>query len=70
MTDPQTVEDSLALARAAAAAGTRTIVATSHVSWEYPNRADTIARLVDELNRRLQRRGSLRSRSDPAPRSR
>jgi protein-tyrosine phosphatase len=50
---PQTIEDSLALARAAAAAGTRTLVATSHVSWEYPNRAETIARLVDELNRRL-----------------
>lgn len=50
---PQTVEDALALARAASAAGTRTIVATSHVSWEYPNRAATIARLVDELNRRL-----------------
>ena len=35
------------------AAGTRTLVATSHVSWEYPNRADTIARLVAELDRRL-----------------
>ena len=51
---PQTLEDSLAIARAAAAAGTRTLVATSHVSWEYPNRAETIARLVDELNRRLE----------------
>ena len=51
---PQTLEDSLAVARAAAAAGTRTLVATSHVSWEYPNRAETIARLVDELNHRLE----------------
>jgi protein-tyrosine phosphatase len=50
---PKTVEDSLAIARAAAAAGTRTVVATSHVSWEYPNRAETIARLVDDLNHRL-----------------
>jgi protein-tyrosine phosphatase len=51
---PQTVEDSLALAVAAEAAGTRTLVATSHVSWEYPNRAATIARLVAELNARLR----------------
>jgi len=50
---PQTIEDSVALARAAVAAGTQTIVATSHVSWEYPNSADTVARLVAELNRRL-----------------
>jgi protein-tyrosine phosphatase len=54
---PPTTEDSLALALAAARAGTRTLVATSHVSWEYPNRADTIARLVDELNRRLRGSG-------------
>lgn len=50
---PSTIADSLALARAAAEAGTRTLVATPHVSWEYPNRADTIARLVDELERML-----------------
>jgi protein-tyrosine phosphatase len=54
---PRTIEDSLALARAAAAAGIRTVVATSHVSWEYPNRADTIARLVEELNGRLADNG-------------
>jgi len=54
---PKTIEESLAVARAAAAAGTRTIVATSHVSWEYPNRADTIARLVAELNGRLSAAG-------------
>lgn len=51
---PQTIEDSLALARAAAAAGTRTIVATPHVSWEYRNRAQAIAGLVEALNRRLR----------------
>ena len=50
---PSTIEDSVALARAAVAAGTRTIVATPHVSWEYPNDARTIARLTDELNTRL-----------------
>ena len=50
---PLTTEGSLALARAAAAAGTRTLVATPHVSWGYPNDADTIARLVKEVNTRL-----------------
>lgn len=51
---PATIEDSLALARAAAAAGTRTIVATPHVSWEYRNRAEQIAGLVETLRRRLR----------------
>jgi|SRR5665213_1996309 len=50
---PETIEESLVLARAAAAAGTRVIVATPHVSWHYRNDADTIARLVEELNARL-----------------
>jgi len=50
---PSTTEGSLALARAAAAAGTRTLVATPHISWGYPNDADTIARLVREINTRL-----------------
>ena len=54
---PQTIEDSVALARAAVAAGTRTIVATPHVSWEYPNRAETIVGLVAELDRRLSAEG-------------
>ncbi|MGA3363301.1 MAG: CpsB/CapC family capsule biosynthesis tyrosine phosphatase, partial [Solirubrobacteraceae bacterium] len=35
---PATWEESLLLARTAAGAGTRTIVATPHVSWEYSNR--------------------------------
>jgi protein-tyrosine phosphatase len=49
-----TIESSVAMARAAAAAGTRTIVATPHVSWTYPNRADTIVALSRELGERLR----------------
>jgi protein-tyrosine phosphatase len=51
---PDTLEGSLALARAAAALGTRTLVATPHVSRRFPNERATIAPLVDELNRRLR----------------
>jgi protein-tyrosine phosphatase len=54
---PKTIEDSVALARAAAAAGTQTIVATSHVSWHYPNESATIARLTREVNERLALEG-------------
>jgi protein-tyrosine phosphatase len=54
---PNSIEGSLVLARAAAAAGTRTLLATPHVSWHYPNDAATIARLVDELNARLAAEG-------------
>jgi protein-tyrosine phosphatase len=54
---PTTIEESIALARAAAAAGTRTIVATPHVSWRYPNRAETIVRLTRELGERLRAEG-------------
>jgi len=54
---PDSIEGSLALARAAAAAGTRTLVATPHVSWRYPNQASTITRLVAELNERLHAEG-------------
>jgi protein-tyrosine phosphatase len=54
---PETVAGSLALARAAADAGTRVLVATPHVSWSYPNDADTIAALVEELNARLAAEG-------------
>jgi protein-tyrosine phosphatase len=50
---PDSIEGSLALARAAVAGGTHTLLATPHVSWRYPNDAPTIARLVDELNERL-----------------
>jgi protein-tyrosine phosphatase len=51
---PDSIDGSLELARAAAAAGTRTLLATPHVSWRYPNDADTVAPLVDELNERLR----------------
>jgi protein-tyrosine phosphatase len=54
---PETLAGSLALARAAAAAGTRVLVATPHVSWSWHNDADTIARLVDELNAQLVTEG-------------
>ncbi|MGA9874545.1 MAG: CpsB/CapC family capsule biosynthesis tyrosine phosphatase [Solirubrobacteraceae bacterium] len=50
---PETIEDSVALVRAAEATGTHTMVATPHVSWHYPNDAATITRLTGELNRRL-----------------
>lgn len=43
----------MALARAAAAAGVRTIVATPHVSSRYPNDGATIAQLTRELNARV-----------------
>jgi protein-tyrosine phosphatase len=56
---PATIESSLALARAAAAGGTRVLVATPHVSWRYRNHAQIIARLVDELNARLADEGVL-----------
>jgi protein-tyrosine phosphatase len=54
---PDSIEGSLALARAAAVGGTRTLLATPHVSWRYPNDASTIARLVHELNERLHTEG-------------
>jgi protein-tyrosine phosphatase len=51
---PDSIAGSIALARAAAAAGTDTLLATPHVSWRYLNDASTIAPLVDELNERLR----------------
>jgi protein-tyrosine phosphatase len=54
---PETIEGSLALARAAAASGVQTIVATPHVSPRYPNDDATIARLVGEVNERLVAEG-------------
>jgi protein-tyrosine phosphatase len=53
----RTVEESVALARAAALEGVSTIVATPHVSARYPNEVTTIARLVDELGARLAAEG-------------
>lgn len=54
---PATIEQSLALARAASKDGTQTIVATPHVSSRYPNDAETIVRLVYEVNARLVTEG-------------
>jgi protein-tyrosine phosphatase len=54
---PETIEGSVELARAAAAAGTRTLVATPHVSWTYPNDPDTIAAGVERLRARLDVEG-------------
>jgi protein-tyrosine phosphatase len=54
---PETIEGSLALARASAAAGVRMIVATPHVSSYYPNEPDTIRALVDELSALLAAEG-------------
>jgi protein-tyrosine phosphatase len=54
---PETIEGALALARAAVAAGTRTIVATPHVSWRYPNTAEVILPLAQQLRERLAAEG-------------
>jgi protein-tyrosine phosphatase len=54
---PETIEGSVALGRAAAAAGTRTIVATPHVNSRYPNTAAAIARLVEVVNERFAAEG-------------
>jgi protein-tyrosine phosphatase len=54
---PASIEDSVAMARAAARGGTRVMVATPHVSQRYRNDAPTIERLVGELNARLREQG-------------
>ena len=55
---PRTMADSVALAAAAAAGATRTIVATPHISSQWPdNRAATISAAVDELNAHPRRAG-------------
>jgi protein-tyrosine phosphatase len=51
---PETLEDALAMARVAAAGGTRTIVTTPHVSARYPNDAERIAASVSELRVQLR----------------
>jgi protein-tyrosine phosphatase len=50
---PETIEGSVALARAASAAGIDTLVATPHVNARTPNDSHTIAARVRELNARL-----------------
>jgi protein-tyrosine phosphatase len=55
---PATIEDALALARAAVAGGTATIVATPHVSWDWTeNTASRIAGKVAEVNAVLRAEG-------------
>jgi protein-tyrosine phosphatase len=50
---PPDLDSSVALARLAAADGTRTIVATPHVREDYPFAIEEIAKRTDDLNRRL-----------------
>jgi protein-tyrosine phosphatase len=50
---PASLDGSVALARAAAAAGIETLVATPHVSARYHNDAATIAALVEQVNAAL-----------------
>src|SRR3954454_5549783 len=55
---PPTLEAALDLARAAEAAGTTTIVATPHVSWDWPdNDAARIAAAVASINEELRAAG-------------
>ncbi len=54
---PETIEGSLAMARAAVADGTQVMVATPHVNWRHYNDAATIARVAGELNERLRAEG-------------
>jgi protein-tyrosine phosphatase len=53
-----TLDDTLGMARAAVASGTKTMVATPHVSWEWPdNDSGLIAAKVAEVNAALQAEG-------------
>jgi protein-tyrosine phosphatase len=54
---PASIEGSLQLARAVADSGVRTLLATPHVSWRYPNEADIVLPLVREVNARVQAEG-------------
>jgi protein-tyrosine phosphatase len=55
---PETLEDSIELCRAAVAAGTRTIVATPHVSWDWPGvTSNVIAEGVERVNDALRAEG-------------
>ena len=50
----RTVQEALALARAAVADGVRVLAATPHVREDYPTSADTMERLVAEVRDRLR----------------
>jgi protein-tyrosine phosphatase len=54
---PKSIEGSVALARAAAAAGTKTIVATPHVNSRTRNESQAIASLVSQMNECLAAEG-------------
>ena len=54
---PPSLEGSLALARAAAAAGTTTLVATPHITWDLPNDAEVVANGIAELQPALDEAG-------------
>jgi protein-tyrosine phosphatase len=54
---PESIDGSLALTRAAAAAGIQQLVATPHVNWRFRNTADAITQRVGELNAHLTSAG-------------
>jgi protein-tyrosine phosphatase len=54
---PPNLDASVALARLAAADGTRTIVATPHVREDYPFAIEQIATLTEQVNQRLATEG-------------
>jgi protein-tyrosine phosphatase len=54
---PEDLDGAVALARAAARAGTRTLVATPHVSWRYPNTSAAIAEAAAQVGAALREDG-------------
>src|SRR5262249_20233904 len=54
---PATLEESLELARRAAADGIRVIAATPHVRDDYPTQPETMERLLAELRTAIQQEG-------------
>jgi protein-tyrosine phosphatase len=54
---PADLEGSLAMAREHVARGTRTVIATPHVSWDYPTTPDEIETGVATLNAALREEG-------------
>lgn len=55
---PETIEESLEIARAALAAGTRTLVATPHINRTYDVDPPRVREAADRLRDRLAREGS------------
>ena len=54
---PPSVEESVAMVAAAEQAGTTTVVATPHVSWEFPTTAETMRRAVSDFQSALRAAG-------------